>query len=1244
MNSDDLPTPEELAVLLPQYRFENLLAIGGMGAVYRAEQISLGRAVAIKILPRSLTADAAYRDQFKTEARLMGSLTCPHIVDVHDFGEVGDVLYIVMELLEGTNLHRRMAQEPLKQPEVVRVLAQVCDALTAAHQKGVVHRDVKPENIFIESGLRVKLGDFGIARKRRSDLDPGDLPPAATSGVRLGTPEYAAPELFDFQKHIDHRADIFSLGVVLYELLTGTRPTGTFTAPSKRRAGVDKRFDEIVTRAMQYVPGNRYSSAEEMKKDLLRILSPVVQPAAMHAPAAGKTPTARRTPTGHRSPQPAPAIAPAAWPPADEAALPLQPTFRKRRSALIFGGLAGAAAAAVVLILSLNRGEKPRPGPSPPEDSPERLDKIFADSIQEPEMPDAAASKTPAQPPPSTLGPPAPLLVVGGHTYRFIPSRLPWPQAKAAAEKENGHLACITSQEEYDALRAYMIPLLVRGDTACWLGASDAETEGQWKWITGEPFAFVRWASGAPNNGGTGKTPQNVLGWHRHGKYGARLIEWNDLSERFSANDAGGYLVEWDRVLAEAEPSAAVTASTTVAQPTPSTPSSTTTIPPPPASVQPPSAAPTASVAAPSAIPGGWQPVVWKDEDVARASGRLRLQDGWCVCSDRYTASLPAPAGFTDGAFRVRLRVESGSRDFQIKPRYAKGEALLCKLVMPGIIRVIRRDAGVEVPLVEWLLASRLKSGDEIRLEMQIQGQRLSMRINNVTVGSVETGDASPGKTLQFICDNSSFRDVEWLPLDGISDPAQALAAPSAWPTNAALTASLTDFSRALDAAYSSKLSAALKPLRDSYLNRLQALAAEKPAEAAIYQGEAALLTSGGDPPPAGDPGTPAPLAPLRNIWHNTRTAKEKPLAPAALAAWSNHLTKLRTIEAELRAAQKYADLPDVAARLREAEAAIAHFSALTPKSLDKRNPAAAGTATFPLSRPSVEGKVIAWRKYPGVTHDMGAGDIPPDLGPVVAIAAGPDYALAIRPDGTVVQWGTTFAKHAEPPAGLAEVVAIDAGLRFSAALRSDGSVVAWGKDWRGQLVPPGLKPGIAIACGEFHGHILHPDGTASYFGFPDNDHPNLWKPTPAFVSLTAIEGGREISIGLKSDGTLVFLGSNKDSQITGVPPKLKKASLIACGYSVCCALSGDLLYFWGHATEAKDAEFSRGSFKFPAVRITASAHGNLVAARSASGEWKFFGNTDTNDLHEHARRSKGAIDIRASKEHVIALMPELRK
>ena len=567
MNPDDLPTLEELAALLPQYHFENLIAEGGMGAVYRAEQKSLGRHVAIKILPRSLTAEATYREQFKSEARLMGSLTYPHIVDIHDFGEAGDLLYIVMELLEGVTLYQRMRGEPLKQAEVVKILGQVCDALTAAHHKGVVHRDVKPENIFIEPGLRVKLGDFGIARQRRTDLESGESgesPQAAISGVRLGTPEYAAPELFDFQKHIDHRADIFSLGVVLYELLTGARPTGAFIAPSKRKAGVDKRFDDVVIRAMQFEPGDRYASTEEMKKELLRVLSVSSQPA--RSPAAGKTPT------GQKGARPAPAVAPQATPPPAKAEAPAPKSASKKNPVLLWGGIGGAAAAIGILIMVLKGGGPGKSKNEAASDSQEQLNKILEDNESTPEPSTPSTASTRPTPPPRELGPPAEKLTAEGHTYQFVPTRLTWNQAKMAAEKAGGHLACVTTQKEYESLREYLLPLLKEENDACWLGASDAETEGTWKWITGEPFEFVKWAPDAPNNGGSGSSTQNVLAWQRQSKYEARHIEWNDLREQFSAGASGGYLIEWE----QAEPPTPVPAIAETTQPMPATPTSPT--------------------------------------------------------------------------------------------------------------------------------------------------------------------------------------------------------------------------------------------------------------------------------------------------------------------------------------------------------------------------------------------------------------------------------------------------------------------------------------------------------------------------------------------------------------------------------------------------------------------------------------------------------------------------------------------
>ncbi len=1212
MDSSDFPSLEELAVLLPQYRFEQLLAEGGMGAVYRAEQISLARPVAIKILPRTLSADETYREQFKTEARLMGSLTCPQIVNIHDFGQAGDLLYIVMELLEGTNLYQRMRQEPLKQPEVVKVLAQACDALTAAHNKGVVHRDVKPENIFIEPGLRVKLGDFGIARMRRTDADGATQ--ASVSGVRLGTPEYAAPELFDFQKHIDQRADLFSLGVVLYELLTGARPTGSFIAPSQRKPGIDKRFDAVVVRAMQSEPADRYASAEEMKKDLLKVLQAGPQPA--RAGAVSKTPTGQK---GARPEPPAAPKGPAKVAAKESPAAKAKPPSKKN-PALLWGSVIGAAAAAGILVAVLNRGDDQKKNgaaaildaTSTPPENPFKDDVI---------KPGPSAVTTP--PPPRQPGPPAKKLTHGGHTYQYLPSRLNWNEARAQAESQGGHLATITSQEEYDVLRTYLLPLVRQNNDCCWLGASDAEAEGTWKWITGEPFEFKVWGPNAPSNGSDGKGPQNFLAWQKQTKYGVRQIEWNDLPDRIGDSAVGGALIEWDKAEESVPPAVVVKP------------------PDKPMPVETPSTPPVPTVPAVAASPGqGWQPITWSEADIQKLAGRVALTDGWCVSSTNATLEAPPAAGFIDGAVRLRVRIDSEARLIQIKPRYAKADALICSLDMPGSIKVFRRDNGTSTVLADWPLADRLQPGDEVRLEMSLVGKTMTVKFNGTAVGSIDTGDTSMAKALRFMANGVAMRDIEYLPLDGITEPDKALAAPSAWPAGSELAAELVAFSQKKDAAYAAKLSASIKSLRESYARRLREVAAQKPADAAVLNAEAAFVTDGGDPPSADTPGTPAALTSLRKTWQEAKAGMEKPVADAALTLWREHLATLGTMEAKLRQAHKLADAADIAPHRIEAEGAVAHFVTLAPKSA-KPEAAPVSNGGFPLQRPSIPGKLVAWRRSKEVTHDMGAAEIPGDIGPVVALAAGPDFALALRPDGTVMQWGTTFAKQSEPPAGLKDVVAIDAGFRFAAALRSDGSIVAWGPDYRGNLVPPGLQPAVAISVGEFHGHALHADGTVSYFGFPAGDNPKTWAPPATFTGIKAMDAGKEVTCGLKGDGTIVFAGTNVEKQITGVPPKLKPVTLVACGRGVCCVLAGgDTLHFWGHATTAKDADYARGSIRFPAVKLSASAFSNVIAARNAEGEWKFFGDTDSIDLRESAKQAKGALDVKRSKDHLLALMP----
>jgi serine/threonine protein kinase len=258
------PTPEELAALLPQYQIERLLGHGGMGAVYKGVQVALKRPVAIKLLPLEISADPAFAKRFEHEAQTLARLSHPNIVAVHDFGTTSEGhLYFVMEFVEGTDLHRMIHGPGLTPAQSLSIIIAVCEALQYAHGKGVVHRDIKPANVLVDTEGTVKVADFGLARLSTPDADSGGL---TMTGTVMGTPAYMAPEQTRGMA-VDHRADIYSLGVMLYEMLCGEIPRGVFDPPS-RKVQVDVRLDEVVLKAMNSEPERRYQNTVEMKTDV----------------------------------------------------------------------------------------------------------------------------------------------------------------------------------------------------------------------------------------------------------------------------------------------------------------------------------------------------------------------------------------------------------------------------------------------------------------------------------------------------------------------------------------------------------------------------------------------------------------------------------------------------------------------------------------------------------------------------------------------------------------------------------------------------------------------------------------------------------------------------------------------------------------------------------------------------------------------------------------------------------------
>jgi serine/threonine protein kinase len=274
---------------------EELLGQGGMARVYRGRQEHLDRQVAIKILPPYYAADQNFVDRFQLEARAMGKLSHPNIVVVHDAGEDAGRLYIIMEYVSGGTLKQRMV-DGMRMSAIQRVIREVASALSYAHGAGIIHRDVKPVNVLMDMNDRSILSDFGIAKVLETSQN------LTSAGAGVGTPEYMSPEQCRGNVAVDARADIYALGVMLYEMLTGRTPfvADNYTAlahshiyepvpsPSRINPRISPAVQAVVLKALEKSPADRFQKVTEMSVALDQAAAaqaPVGAPVAWPAPA-----------------------------------------------------------------------------------------------------------------------------------------------------------------------------------------------------------------------------------------------------------------------------------------------------------------------------------------------------------------------------------------------------------------------------------------------------------------------------------------------------------------------------------------------------------------------------------------------------------------------------------------------------------------------------------------------------------------------------------------------------------------------------------------------------------------------------------------------------------------------------------------------------------------------------------------------------------------------------------------------
>ena len=253
----------EMARYFPQLEILECLGRGGMGVVYKARQPRLDRTVALKILAPEKEDDPQFAERFAREAKALARLSHSNIVAIYDFGESEGLFYLMMEFVDGVSVRQLLQKRQMAPEEALAIVPKICEALQYAHEQGIVHRDIKPENVLLDKQGRVKIADFGIAKI----LGQEGKDPRTEEGIVVGTPRYMAPEQVDKPETVDHRADIYSLGVVFYEMLTGELPLGRFALPSEKQK-MDVRLDEVVLKALERKPERRYQHASEVKTDV----------------------------------------------------------------------------------------------------------------------------------------------------------------------------------------------------------------------------------------------------------------------------------------------------------------------------------------------------------------------------------------------------------------------------------------------------------------------------------------------------------------------------------------------------------------------------------------------------------------------------------------------------------------------------------------------------------------------------------------------------------------------------------------------------------------------------------------------------------------------------------------------------------------------------------------------------------------------------------------------------------------
>jgi hypothetical protein len=744
------PTLEEMQAMLPQYRFISLLGRGGMGAVYKAVQLSLDRAVAIKVLPGDLVTDedSQFAERFKNEARTMAKMSHPSIVNLWDFGETRTgLLFIVMEFIDGTDVAQMiLSQGKLPEEYALSITAHVCDALNYAHRSGIIHRDIKPANILINRDGAVKVADFGLAKQ--SDPTVSGL---TKTNMAMGTPDFVAPEAFIPGFALDGRADLYAIGVMLYQMLTGEVPRGMWTLPGSK-IGTDPRFDAIIAKAMQTDRECRYQSAAEIRQELDSIVATpralLIQRQQEAAEAAARAIQAQKLAEQQAAMKP-PAAAPQKRPVSSPklAAAPAPPVKKKSNAGLWLGVAAAIGLGAGLIFLSKPSEQSQEPASTvanpaePTETTPGPATQatsgkpVFSNFVPDAKWVDEMKSPRPWGPPWKLVG--TEMHVAGGKTaqrladtrsqdaglrvrFRFCSSGegsfLDLIQRLNKMGIGPRYLVTLRPSEKLNAA-IDLLPLVKDGARRTLTTISAQPSLGTGREHTAEFYAIGQRLTLLLNGQEVGSVSDSTF------QYGFPGILVGTGAEVISMETA---------VIKEAPPA-----------------------PPPPARPI-----------------GVWQPVF--TEAAKKAPGITELPDGW-VRMDNGFHSVDMGK---DMAVRGRVRIGAG-RNYAWPLRFRdhsngglqhyglsitkSGTFLLHRRVQNGSVVAAEDKSLREVPT-----GISLENGTEFDLEVSAQGDRLSVKLNGEVI--IDVPDTfHQGERTNFGSDTAiiEFKNLEWQDLSG---------------------------------------------------------------------------------------------------------------------------------------------------------------------------------------------------------------------------------------------------------------------------------------------------------------------------------------------------------------------------------------------------------------------------------------------------------------------------------------------